>query len=140
MTRILARRLVAWGLVAVGLGVAAVAVWPRADTEPEALGSRTAQAGDVAVTMTALSLGPDGAAFDIALETHSVELDIDLAEAGQLSIDGQLADRGTWLGSAPGGHHRSGTLSFPTAVPSGARVELLINGLPQEVSGLWTAP
>jgi hypothetical protein len=33
-----------------------------------------------------------------------------------------------------------GTLTFATALPPGANVELRILGLPEEVVGEWTAP
>jgi hypothetical protein len=68
-----------------------------------------------------------------------VELDLDPA-AAQLRLDGDLADPGSWSGDAPGGHHRSGTLSFATPVASGATVELRIAGLPEDAVATWIAP
>ncbi|SPL98735.1 unnamed protein product [[Actinomadura] parvosata subsp. kistnae] len=45
-----------------------------------------------------------------------------------------------WTGTAAGGHHREGTLAFVDAVPPGAKVELRITGLPEDVTSVWQAP
>jgi hypothetical protein len=90
--------------------------------------------------MTALQLDAAGASFQLALDTHTVELDLDLPTAAQLRVDGALVDGGAWDGAGPGGHHREGTLIYPGAVPAGAVVELRITGLPAGAVASWTAP
>jgi hypothetical protein len=65
------------------------------------------------VTVSATWPGPSaGAVFEIALNTHSVDLDsLDLADAVLRNDRGDTLTAQPW--SAPaGGHHRAGTLSF----------------------------
>jgi len=107
---------------------------------PADLGTRTVQAGEVEVKMTALTLDVSGAAFKIEFNTHTVELSLDPASAARLTVNGTSADGATWDGQGPGGHHREGTLRFPAPIPSGASVELSITGLPQDANAAWSAP
>lgn len=52
--------------------------------------------------------------FDVAMNTHSVNLDqYDLGELAVLRDDESKEYRPAAWRSAPGGHHRSGTLTFP---------------------------
>jgi len=59
---------------------------------------------------------PDGSAlaFEVVMDTHSVDLDqYDLGKLAVLRDDtGKEYSPAAWQ-SAPGGHHRTGTLSFP---------------------------
>ncbi len=74
----------------------------------------------VVVTWPGREAGP---VFDVALDTHSVDLDgVDLARQAVLRTDaGVVVQPSAW--DAPrGGHHRSGTLRFPSATPDGAPV------------------
>lgn len=102
--------------------------------------TRTVEAGDVTAKVTPLSLDASGARFDVVLDTHTGGLDVDVARAGQLRINGTPVARGSWSGTEPGGHHREGVLSYATPIPSGANVELRISELPQDVVVTWTAP
>lgn len=118
-------------------------LWAARDSGSDTadLGSRTVNAGEVEVTMTALALDDRGARFRLAFDTHTVELDTDLPSAATLRIDGRPADSsGTWEGDRPDGHHREGVLSFATAIPAGSSIELRITGLPKPVVATWTAP
>jgi hypothetical protein len=58
----------------------------------------------------------DTLAFEISMSTHSVDLSMDLATLATLTTnDGSTVHATLW--DAPrGGHHVSGTLSFPTSV------------------------
>jgi hypothetical protein len=71
--------------------------------------------GEVSVAVTPLDLGvpADTLNFEVALDTHSVELDMDLAALATLvTDDGRAVEPSLW--DAPtGGHHVSGVLSFP---------------------------
>lgn len=59
--------------------------------------------------------------FRISMNTHSVPLDFDLAAISVLKDDRGTVFKPTgWKGSPPGGHHRSGTLSFPV-LPAGTK-------------------
>lgn len=65
------------------------------------------------MTVVAVWPGPDaGAAFDITLDTHSVDLDaLDLADAILRNDRGDTLTATPW--DAPkGGHHREGALTF----------------------------
>lgn len=69
---------------------------------------------NVTVGVTPLSLTPRSKpTFQVEFETHSVELDFDVAKIAILADD-QETSYGvpTWEGSPPGGHHRNGTLTF----------------------------
>lgn len=50
--------------------------------------------------------------FDVGMNTHVVDLDFDPAGISELSVDGKIYYPDSWDGSPPGGHHRSGTLTF----------------------------
>lgn len=128
-------------VVAIALVVLGVVAWSvtRSGSTPADLGARTAQAGEVEVRMTALTLDRSGAVFKVVFDTHTVELGLDPATA-VMTVNGTQAGGAVWDGSGPGGHHREGTLRFTMPVPSGAAVELRITGLPQDAIGTWTAP
>ena len=74
--------------------------------------------GAVTVIVKPLDLNSshDTLSFEISLETHSVDLSMDLAALATLTTDnGQSVQAAVW--DAPlGGHHVSGTLSFPASV------------------------
>ena len=71
--------------------------------------------GAVSVAVTPLNVGQGGAGleFEVAMNTHSVDLSMDLAGLATLATDtGQIVAASGW--EAPqGGHHVSGVLSFP---------------------------
>jgi len=79
--------------------------------------------GAVVVSVTPLNLDQpaDSLNFDVSLETHSVDLSMDLAVLSTLTTDnGKSVTPIIW--DAPmGGHHVSGTLSFP-ALSEGASI------------------
>lgn len=72
--------------------------------------------GAVSVAITPLEVAQDAAtlSFEVVMDTHSVDLTIDLAQLATLATDkGAAVAATTWSGEA-GGHHVSGVLSFPT--------------------------
>ena len=115
-----------WAMLLVALAVlvrVALGVWNTfipantADIAPAAATAsggttQTNDGGQVTIkaTWNGVSTGP---VFDIALNTHAVDLDgFDLAQLAVLRVDGREIQPAGW--NAPkGGHHRSGTLSFP---------------------------
>lgn len=120
------RRYVAVGLasaIAAGCAAPAVTASPAATAAQATggavsaaiggLGERRHEAG--AVTVAASWIEGSTPALDVALDTHSVDLDgLDLKALARVRLDG-----GDWIAptawTAPkGGHHRSGTLSFGT--------------------------
>ncbi len=75
--------------------------------------SQENEGGSVTVTVTPLSLKPGlPASFDVAFETHSVDLLFDIEKVAALTDDLGTTYTPHWEGSPPGGHHRSGTLRF----------------------------
>jgi len=66
--------------------------------------------------------------FEISMSTHSVELDFGLTEISILyDGSGNIYKPLKWEGSAPGGHHRSGTLKFPEIDKNAKSIKLVIN-------------
>ena len=103
-----------------------------ASQQPAGSTTQTSEGGEVAVV--AIWPGPDaGAAFDITLDTHSVDLDaLDLADAILRNDRGDTLTATPW--DAPkGGHHREGALTFDgDAAPflDGAEwIELVFTGI-----------
>jgi hypothetical protein len=76
--------------------------------------------GGVTVTVSRLE-GVEALAFTVVLDTHSVNLDrIDLGQLAVLRTE-QGAEIAPLAWEAPtGGHHREGTLTFPTTTADGA--------------------
>jgi hypothetical protein len=85
----------------------------------------------VDVTPTTLEVGKP-LAFDIAMNTHSVDLGDDLTKIATLRDDtGKEYKPTAWEGPDGGGHHRSGTLQFAALSNKPKYVELVIKGLAQ---------
>ena len=129
------------GLAAGNSGSPTVANSPSAVTQ-------TNEGGEVIFRVT--WQGPEGGpVFKVAMDTHSV--DLDGYDLGQLAVlradDGRELQPSAW--EAPkGGHHRAGTLTFPTTGDDGKAVvgrdtpgfELIIRdvaGVPERVLR-WT--
>jgi hypothetical protein len=71
--------------------------------------------GEVTVSVTPLNLDADEGTlnFDVAMDTHSVDLTMDLAELAILTTDnGRSLEAVSW-DAVPGGHHVPGQLVFP---------------------------
>ncbi len=88
--------------------------------------------GQVTVAVTPLNLDRQDSPleFRIALDTHSVPLNYDLAQMATLRTDqGSPVAAQSWDGGR-GGHHLRGTLSFPAVNLSGATwVEVDVQGV-----------
>ncbi len=81
--------------------------------------TRTDSQGAVTVEVTPLALDPnsDMLVFEVSMNTHSVNLGMDLAKLATLTTDtGKTIQAVKWDGPASGGHHVSGKLTFPTFV------------------------
>lgn len=74
--------------------------------------------GAVEVVVRPLDLGSQAGklAFEVALNTHSVDLSMDLATLSTLTTDTGLTVQADVWDAPRGGHHVSGTLSFPSSV------------------------
>lgn len=77
--------------------------------------TRVDEQGAVVVELTPLNLGTpaDMLEFDVAMNTHSVDLSMDLASLSTLTTDTNVTVQATKWDAIPGGHHVSGKLIFP---------------------------
>lgn len=83
----------------------------------------------IIITPKTLTVG-EKPSFDVVFETHSVDLNFDVAQISSLVDDnGNIYSNPNWNGSGPGGHHRSGTLSFDSILTQTAYVELIIKNV-----------
>jgi hypothetical protein len=156
-----ARRWPAWALpllvVAIAAG-AAIWIWSsatttsRTNTAPAAAlpagATQTNEGGQVTIAATWQGSGAE-MIFTVAMDTHVVDLDgYDLKQLAVLRIDGGREVQPTSWEAPKGGHHRSGTLTFPATgadgtplIASGTHtIELVIRDLTDvpERSFHWT--
>ena len=77
--------------------------------------TRSDQQGAVVVSITPLNLADSSEQleFDVVLETHSVDLSMDLAVLSSLTTDTGVIMQATLWDAPRGGHHVSGKLIFP---------------------------
>ncbi|HEX9332184.1 MAG TPA: hypothetical protein VF896_09865 [Anaerolineales bacterium] len=77
--------------------------------------ARTDEQGAVVFQITPLNLdtATDTLEFDVAMNTHSVDLGMDLASLSTLSTDTGVAIPAAKWDATPGGHHVDGKLIFP---------------------------
>jgi hypothetical protein len=72
------------------------------------------------------------ARFSVSLNTHSVALDFDIQKIAVLADDkGNTFAPTAWDGSPAGGHHRSGTLTFPALGSETQSIKLTLKGIAQ---------
>jgi PBP1b-binding outer membrane lipoprotein LpoB len=78
--------------------------------------ARIDEQGAVIVQASPLNLGTPAETleFDIAMNTHSVDLSTDLAELSTLATDTGLTVQASKWDATPGGHHVDGKLIFPS--------------------------
>ena len=85
------------------------------------------EGGTVTLEITPQVLSPGKQPiFSIVFDTHSVDLDFDIAAAALLT-DANSASYGAaiWNGNPPGGHHRKGILTFTKILKDTADVATL---------------
>lgn len=84
---------------------------------------------DIKVTPLVLKVG-EKPQFRLEFNTHSVDLDLDVAKVTSLVTDrGPLSGEASWEGSPPGGHHREGTLTFVDNLAETKSVILILRGV-----------
>ncbi len=85
----------------------------EADTSSDM--TRNDQQGAVVVSVTPVNLADsvEQLEFDVAMETHSVDLSMDLAMLSSLTTNTGLTVQATLWDAPRGGHHVSGKLIFP---------------------------
>jgi hypothetical protein len=105
---------------------------------------QTAQVGAVTVKVTPLNLNDAQAEtldFQVVLDTHSVELDVDLAKSATLHVGETELTPAAWESDSPKGHHVEGVLHYlPPDVAGVDAVTLTIAGLPEQETATfnWT--
>ena len=77
----------------------------------------------MAVTPLDLNGSGETLEFDVAMNTHSVDLGMDLADRSTLTTDSGLTVAATTWDAPPGGHHVSGTLTFPASMEGKSLLE-----------------
>jgi hypothetical protein len=111
-------------------GIQEINIWPEGQTVRDNQG-----AVDVQVTPVNLNDPIDTLEFQVSLDTHSVDLSMDLLELAWLKTDTGLVVKASSWEAPRGGHHISGTLSFPSSLDGKAvleralKIELLIVNL-----------
>ena len=85
--------------------------WLIGQSQEDAQGSVT-----VMVTAQNIDTSADTIEFSVAMDTHSVDLNMDLALLATLTADTGLTVNGMGWDGPLGGHHVEGTLSFPASV------------------------
>lgn len=128
---------------AIGVGLAADTVTsstPSVSASGTTLPARDTTAGPVQIKITPVRLDPSGAAFIVVLDNHDIELTMDLATGGSLTVGSRAWGPATWSGDGPGGHHREGTLTFPAGGVAAGPVVLTLTGFPTPVELQWALP
>lgn len=110
--------------------------------------TQTVQAGAVEIKVTATNLqdtNADTIDFAIELNSHSVELDLDLAETARLLVGDNEMTSTAWETASPKGHHVTGVLRFArttetggTSLDEATEISLVISGLPGDVERAFT--
>ncbi|MBI3342922.1 hypothetical protein HY032_02090 [Candidatus Gottesmanbacteria bacterium] len=104
---------------------------PSPASSPSGNQTQTNENGNVTVTVTPqeLSVGKP-ATFQIVYDTHSINLDFDVASVAELRDD-QNNSYGmpVWNGDPPGGHHRKGALTFPTPLGKTTQIMLTLKNI-----------
>lgn len=112
-----------------------LAVWTiaseRRAPELTRVSTKEQSAGNVTVTVTPQELTPGKpAAFLLVFDTHSVDLTFDVSRIAELRDEkGTTYGTPTWTGDPPGGHHRKGTLTFPTPLTKTQGITLILKNI-----------
>lgn len=125
-------------LFAAGFSVAVAAVLLLNRSEPSgatALPTQTVRVGEINITMTPHHIDNTGAQIDIALDTHTTDLDMDLT--GTLLVDGRTWRAEAWSGDGPSGHHRAGAFRFTPDGTATGTVTFMLGGFDEPVSATW---
>jgi hypothetical protein len=122
-------------LIAIAAAAATAAVasitWLVLSTDEDAAAAavHTTQSGGVEITATLVRLDSEGALVQVVLDTHVVELDLDIADNATLTVGRAEWGPPSWDGDGAGGHHRQGQLIFPARGSAEGTARLSIGGL-----------
>lgn len=132
------RFLIAVAVAALALAGAACGGNAKTQSSAPARATKTVEAGAVTVKIEPLRIDAAGAEFKVVFDTHSVDLDFDVARIATLTVAGAPWTGATWSGDGPSGHHREGTVRFAAAGPAQGSAVLSLGGLPGPVTATWT--
>lgn len=125
-------------VVAVAFVVGTPVACDSSSTVPPApFAARTVDAGDVTVTVVPTVVNSVGATISVVLDTHSIDLSMDLAASASLTVGDAAWTNAGWTGDAPGGHHRAGEIRFTATGPAAGPVIFTISGLSKPVEATW---
>jgi len=98
---------------------------PGTASETNTGSTQTDNQGAITVDITPVDLAAAGEtlSFEVSLNTHSVELSMDLAAAATLTTDTGRSVAALEWNAPKGGHHVSGQLTFPGQVNGTALLE-----------------
>lgn len=130
---------VLWVLAIVG-GSCSDESAPSSQTTKSVLSARSIDAGSVEVTITPIRLDDQEALFTVSLDTHTVELSMNLVESAVLDVDGTTWPAVGWTGDGARGHHRSGELRFDPRGPAQGTARLTLGGFPEPIEVTWKLP
>jgi len=104
---------------------------------PRGMPTRTDEQGAIVVEVTPLELErtADSIEFEVSLNTHSVDLSMDLAPLSTLTTDTGLMVSASLWDAARGGHHVRGRLIFP-ATKDGIAVLRDASGMTLAIEGV----
>ena len=128
-------------VLGIAIVVAAVLFARSGDHDPtlpqeSGLQNRSVSAGEVDIKIEPRRLDDQSAVFAITLNTHAVELAMDL-DAADLEVDGISWPVAGWKGDGPSGHHREGDLRFETAGKAVGTAWLALVGSAEPVEVTW---
>lgn len=101
------------------------------------LPERTIETGELTMKITPTIMDSSGAVFSVVLDTHSVELSMDLAASASLTVGETAWIDARWTGDGSGGHHRAGEIRFTAAGRAAGTATLRFSGFPTPVEATW---
>ena len=113
---------------------------PARDDGASTFATRSDDAGEVTVQATLSQLDAARATVEVVFDTHTEELDLDVARGASLTVAGVPWPTDGWEGDGPSGHHREGDLSFSVGGPVEGDAVLTISGLSDPVTFRWPVP
>ena len=121
--RILFYSLLIFSIIAVGISYFLISKSEVAPSKQTSFQTQLNNQNNVEFQVTPLSPSK----FEIAINTHSIQLDFDLTQISKLYDNlGNEYKPLNWDGSDPEGHHRSGTLAFEPVDKNAKSITLII--------------
>lgn len=104
---------------------------------PAAFTKQAVSTGEIDIQLQPHHIDSTGAEVKVTLDTHSVDLDMDLVADATLEVGGVTWPAIAWDGDGPSGHHREGRLRFDAAGSPDGRIELRLAGFADPVVATW---